>query len=236
MRNINYFLIFIFVFNLVGCLHIPIINIDRNKNHKENVFLSEDNQLYYFGALSEESNKQTFQLYNSAKIKPKRLIIFSNGGDVYIGMSLGEFVFNNQLDVEVNRLCFSSCANYVFTAAKNKYLNPDSILGWHGSSWQHDINKEVQKGEEWAVKWRKKEIAFFKNINVNMQITINGFSQYKWRNYIKAYVRGLPISGFNYSVDDMKKFGVGNIYFTQDKWNWKKANKEMNVLRVKAFP
>ncbi len=36
-------------------------------------------------------------------------------------------------------MCFSSCANYVFTSAANKYIREDSLVGWHGSESQYEI-------------------------------------------------------------------------------------------------
>ena len=49
---------------------------------------------------------------------------------------IGEWVFDHQLDVIVDELCFSSCANYIFTAGKNKIIGKDAIVGWHGSEQQ----------------------------------------------------------------------------------------------------
>ena len=80
--------------------------------------------LVYRGALSEAANQRLFELYVKTKPRPRLLKVTSGGGDITLGMDLGEWVFQNGLDVEVVDHCFSSCANYVFTAAKAKYLNP----------------------------------------------------------------------------------------------------------------
>ena len=216
-----------------ACMKAPKINLKRDIKHKEDVYLAKGN-IYYFGELSKASNSKVIELYSQAKIKPQRLVIFSGGGDVYLGMQLGEFIFDNKLDVEVNKFCFSSCANYIFTAARNKYLHKDSVLGWHGSSWQPSINKDVVNGVDWAVKWRKAELKFFAKIAVDYRITINGFYQYKWRDYIKALLTGTVIMGFNYSLEDMNKFNVSNIFLIDGHWDWKKANKCCHILHVQA--
>lgn len=62
--------------------------------------------------------------------------INSGGGITDQGMLVGEWIFDHQLDVIVNELCFSSCANYIFTAGKNKIIEKDAIVGWHGSEQQ----------------------------------------------------------------------------------------------------
>ncbi|MBF4386130.1 peptidase, partial [Vibrio anguillarum] len=36
--------------------------------------------------------------------------------------------------VEVNDYCLSSCANYVFTAGKIKYISNRAIIGFHGGA------------------------------------------------------------------------------------------------------
>ena len=51
-------------------------------------------------------------------------------------MKIGLWIFDHELDVIVDELCFSSCANYIFTAGKNKIIEKDAIVGWHGSEQQ----------------------------------------------------------------------------------------------------
>ena len=70
--------------------------------------------------------------YQSSAHKPKLLVIKSAGGDILAGIKLGRWVYQNQLDVKVNKYCLSSCANYVFPAGKNKILTQYALLAWHG--------------------------------------------------------------------------------------------------------
>ena len=69
----------------------------------------------------------------------KTVLIDSGGGPVFEGMKLGEWMFDHGVDVVVENRCISSCANYVFTAGRNKTIEADSIVGWHGSSATDDI-------------------------------------------------------------------------------------------------
>ncbi|SDB42178.1 hypothetical protein SAMN05660653_02008 [Desulfonatronum thiosulfatophilum] len=64
------------------------------------------------------------------------LVIASGGGEINAGMRLGEWVFDNQADVVVEKMCMSSCANYVFTAGRRKIINANAIVGWHGNALQ----------------------------------------------------------------------------------------------------
>lgn len=72
------------------------------------------------------------------------LVISSLGGEVYWGMKIGEIVYENGWDVRVRGLCFSSCANYVFPAGRNKIIENGGIVGWHGSTRQSQFFAEQQ--------------------------------------------------------------------------------------------
>ena len=60
----------------------------------------------------------------------------SPGGVTDEGILIGQWIFEHGIDVIVEELCFSSCANYIFTAGKNKIIENDAIVGWHGSEQQ----------------------------------------------------------------------------------------------------
>ena len=66
------------------------------------------------------------------------LRVNSGGGVTDEGIKLGHWIFDHDVDVVVDQLCFSSCANYLFTAARNKTIMADSIVGWHGSEQQDE--------------------------------------------------------------------------------------------------
>ena len=66
------------------------------------------------------------------------LRINSGGGITDEGIKLGAWIAERNIDVVVDQLCFSSCANYIFTAGRNKIIMPDSIVGWHGSEQQDE--------------------------------------------------------------------------------------------------
>ena len=66
------------------------------------------------------------------------LRVNSGGGKTDEGIKLGHWIFEHGIDVVVDGLCFSSCANYIFTAGMNKTITADSIVGWHGSVQQDE--------------------------------------------------------------------------------------------------
>jgi hypothetical protein len=62
-----------------------------------------------------------------------RLRISSEGGEVGGAIKIARWVHANGIDVEVDGECFSSCANYIFPAGRNKHIVGAGIVGWHGT-------------------------------------------------------------------------------------------------------
>jgi len=95
----------------------------------------EDDAIVYRGEILPEANAQVRELLAGA-IGIEWLRITSVGGDVRLGMDLGELVREHGLNVKVVDYCASSCANYVFPAGRRKLLPADSAVVWHGSAIQ----------------------------------------------------------------------------------------------------
>jgi hypothetical protein len=194
--------------------------------------VSRERVLVYRGGLSQGSNERLFELFDTAKIKPELLRITSSGGDVNLGMDLGEWVFEHHLDVEIVGYCFSSCANYVFLAGRTKVLNPDSILLWHGGSLQKGNEEELvrlggERGKKYFDSWRKREDAFFRTIHIDQRILTYG----QTASHVK-----LPrtAAGYDYSVEDMAKFGVINVVEKTGNWRWRELKPEFTSMVVRV--
>jgi hypothetical protein len=85
---------------------------------------------------------------------------------------VGDYIYDHELDIEVNQLCGSSCANYWFTAARKKTVSQGAYVGFHG-----DITSSVQYWKtpnaetlEVARRISLKEQAFYKKIGVNPEL------------------------------------------------------------------
>jgi hypothetical protein len=66
--------------------------------------------------------------------QPRWLAINSSGGEVNTAMDFGDWIFEQRLNVRVVDRCLSACANYLFTAARQKIIEPGAIVAWHGSA------------------------------------------------------------------------------------------------------
>lgn len=65
-----------------------------------------------------------------------RLVISSGGGDTVAGRHVGRRVRDMGLVVEVDVICFSSCADYIFPAGRARVIRADAFVGWHGNERQ----------------------------------------------------------------------------------------------------
>ncbi|GGF60393.1 hypothetical protein [Alteromonas lipolytica] len=227
-------LLLIALFGLVACSskYSEQTAADRNVYTGVN-----DGQLLYEGELTFESNDAIFAAYNKASSRFDRLVISSSGGDIGAGMELGTWIKNNNLDVEVASVCASSCANYIFTAANRKYLRKDSVLIWHGSAWQKGWNNEELSETfltDYLIPMRKKETQLMASLEVDNILTVYGQTKITlWDKFLMLF--GINQAGWDYSLNDMKRFGLKNIILVDDEWNWRKyrPGKSKLVKRLK---
>ena len=179
--------------------------------------------LVYEGEITHESNTLLFNAFKKTENKPSRLIVTSLGGEIGAGLELGNWIIENELDIEVSKHCFSSCANYVFPAGRKKYLRKNSIIVWHGSAWQENWSKDAENTDfhtHYLPDVRKKETAFFHKLGIDNAITVYGHGKLTFMEKLSTYI-GKSIIGWDYSLKDMARLGVRNIVLVDDKWNWR---------------
>lgn len=218
------FLCFILILGICGCTS----GVDYKNSQIDNLNVRiENGNLIYNGSISETANKIIFRAFKDAESKPNRLVISSTGGDIEAGIALGQWVKQNNLDVEVSNICASSCANYVFPAAKTKYLRKDSILLWHGSAWQSwDVEEKLRSSHlDYISSIRERETTFFTKIKVDNLLCIYGQTKITiWDKLL--IILGLGSQGYDYSLSDMEKFGMSNITLIDKVWDWRRYRPE----------
>jgi hypothetical protein len=94
--------------------------------------------IVYRGEITQQGNARVEALLAAGE-RIEWLRITSVGGEVNLGMDLGDLVRGHGLNVEVVDYCASSCANYVFPAGRRKLLRAASVVVWHGSAIQTGI-------------------------------------------------------------------------------------------------
>lgn len=213
---------------LFCCCGVALIYIFSQRNDKTevctNVYIK-NNLIYYDGDLTNTANEKVKDLYNK---KITGIAINSNGGEINLGMDLGEWIYDHRLDVHIKNHAFSSAANYIFPAGKNIFLYKNSMVGWHGgvnqvpiTLYEKFMTNFILRNYLNKAKIREKE--FFKKIKINQEITTYG-QRKKFEKYENDYI------GWTYTLDMMKYFGIKNIVLVDKIWN-----PPMNINENKIF-
>ena len=140
--------------------------------------------LSFKGSINEDELEKFNQIFNS---NIKNIIVDSGGGLTDAGLSIGEIIANSNVNIEVQGVCMSSCANYIFTAGKNKIINK-GVVGFHGNMTAYastmtreESNKQSMDSgasEEEANKFYDqlinefipREKAFFKKLSISQEL------------------------------------------------------------------
>jgi hypothetical protein len=101
----------------------------------------EGDTVYFTGHISEASADAFAKAVASLERgQVTRLVVSSRGGDTVPGRRIGQWVHDMGLLVEVEKVCFSSCANYIFPAGRGRVVRADSFVGWHGNERAFEVN------------------------------------------------------------------------------------------------
>lgn len=96
--------------------------------------------VYYTGNFSSASSAAfDAAVAGIARGQVTRLVISSGGGDTVAGRHVGRWVRDMGLVVEVDVICFSSCADYIFPAGRARVIRADAFVGWHGNERQFEV-------------------------------------------------------------------------------------------------
>lgn len=140
-----------------------------------------------------------------------RVIIASGGGHVAPALRMARVIYDRGMDVEVFGQCFSSCANYIFPAGKNKSITSLGLVGWHGNMQHllhlHRTGKAPITGHwlEDVTTLAAQEKEFYQTIGVDPFVT--------WFGKLAPYdVRDT----YFLAPQDMARFGIRNVAVRAD--------------------
>lgn len=203
--------LFIIISLIFGCSSIPT---SFNEVTADIKLLEGGTAIYFKGKTSEANVDALIRTAEQSSSRISNLIVNSGGGDVYGGMKFGQWVYDQKLKLTVSKLCFSSCANYVFTAAREVVVEASSIVGWHGGSLQKDwdIPWYLKMNPWWKSsfnagieEWQNLESEYFSKIGVNQQITVLGQRE--------LFVGKRTGDGWTFSTRNLEILGVTNVTF-----------------------
>lgn len=160
--------------------------------------------IVFRGQINTRSAAEFLRLVQDPAIR--RVVITSYGGLVSAALDMADAIHARGLDVEVPSACHSSCANYIFPAARRKLLGAPDAVAWHGNM-AHVLHLEQTGQESWSMEamasaraLARREAQFYRRIGVD------GFVA--WFGKIPPY----GVEDFYYlSLADMERFGIRGV-------------------------
>lgn len=212
----------------------------------------------YQGLITSEANDGVYELYEEASPKPTVIVIESIGGGAGAAMQLGMWMLDHDMDVKVDTYCYSSCANYVFLAGRNKLLAPHASIMWHGGTTQPIDRPELEhllddmlgaldddartavlaerpreqllkQLEQSRLELVARETQFFERIGVDQRITVLG---HLFERELLAHDH--DYSGWDLSIEDLDRLGVKHIQIAGGAaWLPQPARDDLLVYRIR---
>ena len=190
-----------------------------------------DRTARYVGYLTRPSVSQLLREVSDADPPVDTLVIASGGGETGLGREIGTWVHEGQITVVVEGYCFSSCANYIFTAAPKKVIRGGAVVGWHGSEQQGQyisINGECldPDGSDSAAVGSstagvsvvrlsglgiEEEVSFLAEVGVSVDALLYGHMPERCEHFVTA-----GVAGWTFSIAGMAAFGITNVSYEGD--------------------
>ncbi len=224
MRHVSIVLLLAFLF--LGILAMGVLANDPRS--VEALITFEGTTVTYVGKITDENVQRLFEMVTGRIVT--ELIISTSGGEINAGMTMGEWVFDNKIDVVVEGMCLSSGANYVFTAGRQKIIKENSIVGWHGSALQQSglFADDIREATTTAYGQLPEEIKAQLDLEVLVNQSIRDHEEYLSRSKVRQaqffekigideYVTRIGNEQygakdfFTMSVEDMARFGMRNV-------------------------
>lgn len=119
---------------LVAFLFLLPLLISCSEEHEPSAVISliNNDTIRFVGKTHEDSFQEFLKILEDKSHAITTLVIESGGGDIDFGMRMGELIQKHEIHVIVEKICASSCANYIATAGKTTTITKGAVIGWHG--------------------------------------------------------------------------------------------------------
>ena len=206
----------------------------------------EGSTIIFEGRIGPRTDSDFFDAVNGKEDQLNSIRINSGGGLTDEAMKIGLWIFDHELDVIVDEICFSSCANYIFTAGKNKIIEKDAIVGWHGSEQQEPfiaagygitIEELYRRNYDEMKAWGELPPGQTKEDFVEHMMMADDFGGVDEPSFLDKIGVNLYLmvygflpdqidyyylsddthfGGWTFSIEDMAKFGVDNVTYKSE--------------------
>lgn len=168
------------------------------------VVRQEGDAIHFEGQINNASATEFLLLLLDPRVK--RLVITSGGGLVSAALDIAHAVHERQLDVEVPRMCRSSCANYIFPAGRHKLLARPGVVAWHGNMAHVLYLERTGRGSWNAAQLAEARQLAQREAQLYAKLGVDGFVS--WFGKIEPY----SVEDFYYiAPQDMEHFGIRSV-------------------------
>ena len=204
----------------------------------------EGSTVYYTGVINGGSAYNFLSIVRDAETAIDTLVINSGGGVTTSARRIGRWIHEHGVTVVVEELCFSSCANYIFTAAPKKIIRDGAYVGWHGSEQQDRyvtplivVNGEITERGGCRTKEQIDEPdTSDQSIDGQNTVTVVGMDTRDEEEFlaqigvsVDALLYGLMpgrcehyytagVAGWSFSIEHMAEFGITNVTYEGDEY------------------
>jgi hypothetical protein len=212
-------------------------DIERARAEPAQVHVQGDT-LYYTGNFSKASSSAfDAAVAGIARGQVTHLVISSGGGDTVEGRHVGRWVRDMALVVEVDVICFSSCADYIFPAGRARVIRADAFVGWHGNERTFHVQaaRDGKRLEDLLAQYVPKDAspeqraAFFKDFAETTRVTQKDEADFYAKLGLNDAFAVCAVGdilekrpgyagqiGWGFSLADMARFGMTHTVYLGD--------------------
>jgi hypothetical protein len=125
------------------------VNVCQNQNYDQIIVVGQT--LCFKGMIKPQS--ELVRVLKTSNVST--LVINSSGGYAEPALDAALIIYQKNIDVYVDGVCGSSCANYIFLAGRYKFVTKNSTVFWHGSPHNNSEIKANPSG------WTDEEVHMF---------------------------------------------------------------------------
>jgi hypothetical protein len=211
--------------------------IERARAEPAQVHVQGDT-VYYTGNFSKASSAAfDAAVAGVARGQVTRLVISSGGGDTVAGRHVGRWVRDMGLVVEIDVICFSSCADYIFPSGRARVIRADAFVGWHGNERTFHVQaaRDGKSLEDLLAQYVPKDAspeqraAFFKDFAETTKVTLKDEADFYAKLGLNDAFAVCAVGdilekrpgyagqiGWGFSLADMARFGMTNTVYLGD--------------------
>ncbi len=143
------------------------------------------------------------------------LVINSSGGEISEAMDVAYFLKKYDYDIAITGTCVSACAQFVFVAARKKYICGNAVVAMHGGPLTPEQISQLPytSGIKNTISLKMKRfVKFYRDNRVDLGLVKNA------PKYILPLLKSGKTAFWIPTEDDYFRYGVRNVVYCNSKY------------------